>query len=64
MFAKCEYIECEKSNDCKRFLQKDSAVVEYKYICPSFDHRWFVQKDVEIIIKSEGEANAQDSDNI
>lgn len=46
MFAKCTYIDCVKSSNCKRVYEVDGVEVEFKYVCGEHNsYKWQVIKE-------------------
>jgi len=56
-FAKCEINECEKKEDCVRFSQATSSVINYKPICMNNNYQWYMETKKEVVV-SEDKFNA------
>jgi len=58
----CDYSECEKSKECKRFMIRESTnpvYLKFYNICKEKNHwQYFIKMDTtEIIIKEESDTN-------
>ena len=60
--ATCKNHECEKKDECVRYMIQGNVEVEYKWICNEKNrYHWFWEMEKNIIVKQE-EQNDQSSE--
>lgn len=44
----CTHKECEKSNTCERFINKNGTEINFKSICPNNNYKWYWKTELNI----------------